>query len=564
VVKVRDVVLAPPRSVAGRVVDRQGRPVAGASVVACGDDAATVTDEMGAFRLAGLAPDHSLLVVRRDGFRINGRLLGPAAGDVKFVLARLDELPSGRMTTLPGVLPLEERRKLARRLLDPYLPRVLDQGSESSKSWALRSLMVFDPAAALEALEGEIFTQRSGFYQSFLRSEIAKVIARTDPEGAVAVAETIPEPYQRAKALVDIYTRMPDSQRARKRQLADRALTAARAEPDSKLKVWQLGEVAEILLDLGETEQAKAVFAEGLPIARQLDAMAIEFIGYFASRLTRVDLPAALDLLKVGKQQELPVRQLDNIAARVAASHPAEAERLIERIRASDQSHGSILRTCQNMAGADLARARRIATSRESAAYRALALVFTAGGLAPAQRPTARGIVRDALAELDRPGDSSWSLRAGTIAAIMPVVESIDPELVPEVFWRAVVQLGVRDDPRAVNAQDDVVRLALLLARYNRDVAAALYELAVRSSTAQVTEDGRMLPTDVLLLGMLDPRRAVAAVESLAQPASPKSRPKWSRIILSEQLGRDDTSMWEGSWMTSSGLGGVLRSRDIY
>jgi hypothetical protein len=50
------------------VVDRQGRPVAGAQVVAGGDDAATATDAMGNFRLTGLAPDHTLLVVRREGF----------------------------------------------------------------------------------------------------------------------------------------------------------------------------------------------------------------------------------------------------------------------------------------------------------------------------------------------------------------------------------------------------------------------------------------------------------------------------------------------------------------
>jgi hypothetical protein len=471
------------------------------------------------------------------------------------------------MTTLPGVLPLEERRKLARRLLDPYLARVLDQGNGSSKSWALRSLMVFDPAAALAALEREILTERTDYYQSFLRREIAGVMARSDPEVAAAVAETIPEAFRRAEALVDICTRLPDTQRARKRQLADRALVAVRAEREPNYRVWQLGEAAELLLDLGEADQAKAVFAEGLPLARQLDPLnprSMECLGFFASRLARVDLPSALDLLKVEKQDELPVRQLGNIAARIAASQPAEAERLTERIRASGRSHVSTFRVCQNMARADLARARRIAMSQEIARDRAHALVFTASGLPPAERPKARGLVREALAELDQPGDSAWSLRARAFAMVMPVVESTDPELVSEFFWRTVANLDERADPRAFNAQDDVLQLALLLARYDRDVAAALFEPAARSSTAQVTEDGQMIPAEVLLLGVIDPRRAVAAIESAPAPESADSRANWSRLILSEQLGGDDETMWDRIWRTFSGLGAVLGRRDVY
>jgi hypothetical protein len=78
-----------------------------------------------------------------------------------------------------------------------------------------------------------------------------------------------------------------------------------------------------------------------------------------------------------------------------------------------------------------------------------------------------------------------------------------------------------------------------------------------------VTEDGQMLPSEILLLGVIDPPRAVAAVESVPVPESADSRANWSRIILSEQLGSDDEAMWDRIWRTFSGLGAILGQRDI-
>ena len=140
-------------------------------------------------------------------------------------------------------------------------------------------------------------------------------MARDDPEEAVAVAESIPEAYRRAQALVEVCVRLPDDQRARKRELIDRILLSARAEPEPKLRVWQLGEAAELLLDLGETDRAKAVFAEGRAIAERLGPDAIEFVGYFASRLARVDLPAALALLGGVDQAASHIVPIGNLAA---------------------------------------------------------------------------------------------------------------------------------------------------------------------------------------------------------------------------------------------------------
>ena len=198
------------------------------------------------------------------------------------------------------------------------------------------------------------------------------------------------------------------------------------------------------------------------------------------------------------------------------------------------------LRTCQNMARADLSRARRIAMAQESAGLRAGALIFTAYGLPSSERQSARDLVRQALAEVDQAHDQ-FDLYRPNLAACMPLVESIDPALVPELFWRAVADLAVADDPRVEYGRDDVLRQALLLARYDRQVASALFEPAARASTARGTDAGQMIPNELLLLAVIDPRRAVAAVEAMPEPSNLEIRgANWSRIILSDQLGRDD------------------------
>ena len=105
--------------------------------MAGGEGASAVTDDQGKFRLAGLDPSHAFLVVRREGFRIDGRLLAVGKDQVEVVLARFDELAARPLKTLSSPIPLEERRRLARRVLEPFLIKVLARGKDSPKAWAL-------------------------------------------------------------------------------------------------------------------------------------------------------------------------------------------------------------------------------------------------------------------------------------------------------------------------------------------------------------------------------------------------------------------------------------------
>ena len=190
-------------------------------------------------------------------------------------------------------------------------------------------------------------------------------------------------------------------------------------------------------------------------LPRVSDPMPPMYIGYFASRLARVDLPAAL---APGRSHRRPGR-----------SGPSTRQpRRENRGQPSGRGRGAggedswretwflvTLRICQNMAPADMVRARRIATAQEDAALRTAALVFTAYGLPPSERNTARDLVRQALAEADQ-ARAKFDPRLRILPALMPIVEQIDPALVPEFYWRTVADLAVANDPREEYGRDDV------------------------------------------------------------------------------------------------------------
>ena len=221
-----------------------------------------------------------------------------------------------------------------------------------------------------------------------------------------------------------------------------------------------------------------------------------------------------------------------------------------------------MLRICQNMAPFDTVRARRIAMAQEDAALRTAALVFTAYGLPSSERNTARDLVRQALAEADQ-ARSKFDPRMRILAASMPTVEQIDPALVPEFYWRTVADLAVANDPREEYGREDALRLAALLARYDTQVASLVLEPAVRAGAVRGTAPADLNAAELDLLAVIDPRRAVALVESLPPPADLETRGvNWSRIMLSAQLARDDSAQWQNVWL-HSGFGNFIWGRDV-
>ena len=121
----------------------------------------------------------------------------------------------------------------------------------------------------------------------------------------------------------------------------------------------------------------------------------------------------------------------------------------------------------------------------------------------------------EGIREIDRlPADKADDLAlrdSGGIATLLPLVEQIDPTLVPEVFWRTVAGRPPTGNPRSFN-DESLSDLVMLLGWYDRDVAAAVFE-PVRHQMEQTDE--RELPPWTLFRNwsLFDPRAAVASIE---------------------------------------------------
>ena len=222
------------------------------------------------------------------------------------------------MATLPPPLPLEESRALARRVLDPILKEATAKGDDAAKLWLLRVLRWLDPPAILEQIEKIKFDR--GTTADYLKGEAALGIVGIDPEEALAIAETIVEPSHKAGTLVDLADALPALERSRKLAWLDRAAAAARSAKPSSNKFFQMGEVGEHWLELGERPKAMALFAEGRTLVETLPPLKTDRRGGLLTHLAWIDPKAPVDLLQGVGPDRWHERILANIAIRPPTS----------------------------------------------------------------------------------------------------------------------------------------------------------------------------------------------------------------------------------------------------
>ncbi len=325
------IVLRRLRTITGRVVDRQGQPVAGVEVFQSGDGperTTTTTGAEGRFSLGGFRQGTVFLFVRGEGFRFHGQLVKPAESDFTIKLTRFSERPVRRMRLLPEPIPLEESRALARGLIEPYWKAAVEKEDIAGQQMALQSLATADPAGILDRLQAAKFPNEGT--KSRARTWVVLALAHADPETATAVAESITHPEAQAAALLEVVDALPDAQRDRKLALLARAALQVKQTPVSGRRLRLMGDVAERWYELGEIANAQKLFAEGLILANQLPDKSHPGRRFFAARLARVDLPAALSIARdfpdSGRDPFAKERILRNIAFRLAAENPAEAE----------------------------------------------------------------------------------------------------------------------------------------------------------------------------------------------------------------------------------------------
>ena len=133
----------------GKVRDRAGQPIAGATVWNSEAPSARIKcDEQGRFPMNGLREGSAFLFVRKDGYRFGGRILEPSVRSVEFVLSRPGELPARRLETLQSPLPRADEIKLARELLERRLNRILKDSDPTAMQKLLSTMATLDPSRA--------------------------------------------------------------------------------------------------------------------------------------------------------------------------------------------------------------------------------------------------------------------------------------------------------------------------------------------------------------------------------------------------------------------------------
>jgi len=413
-----------------------------------------------------------------------------------------------------------------------------------------------DPARVLEEIDKARLP--NPWFKDVLRREVLRALLAEDAQEALAVAESMEDPRFGPVGYLDVFDAQQNAPRARKLDLLAQALVRARAVQAPGFRLMHLGQIAERLLELGETEQATQLLREGQKLAKELPTAGFDGYcrGAFAEGLALIDLEAALELTKGLSDAREYDRHHGNIAHKLAARDPSRAERVLAMLRDARNRDEWSPRVCYRMAPVDLQRARRIAGAASDDYYqRAYAYGVMAQALADFDKKQATELLQQAFAELRRvveEGKDNFNVArcaASVAGALLPVAEKIDPRLVPEFMWRAVSFRPARESPPgpASFADHADAILAVMLARYDRPLARAVVEpIAARAESSRASL-GRVFTTVFVAAALIDPHWAAELIEKLPDVRQPNNYdPKgFTRLAVTKLLTLEGDDLWK-------------------
>jgi protocatechuate 3,4-dioxygenase beta subunit len=538
------------RSVAGRVVDSDGRGVAGAEVFQSGDGprrTSDTTDLDGRFTIPGVFDAPAFVFVKKPGYRFTGRRIGAGDEPVAVVVSKVEGPASAPLKSAPSRSSRAEEQATARGLIAPVWKDFKPGEAERPDSPA-PTLALVDTARVVGMIEDQVLKPSGP-----LLEDVALGLYEGDPRAAVATLAAIRPPAMAAEALLGFLDRVPDMPAGVRNDLLTRALALARGVTEPARRVALTARVADRRFAAGEPEKARPVLEEARAVLKRKAAPAgggdedrplVEEVHVVASgssladrvdladALARVDLPAALALLEPGKDEA----HLASLARRAASNDPAGAERVFVGLTQRRVKLGVMADLCAGMAEKDLRRAVALPTRAGSPGVAAHTLATAARYAASADPAGAKKLLAEAYDRLE-PLSGMIVIPPVSMARLLPLAVRVDPDRSSEYFWRAIAARPPRASGLAPGSVSPDVRqhylvlaqLAALIARYDVETARAIF--APVAENAQALFDERFgltneAATTLQAAAAFDQRAALALIDAIPEDPEPKPAPQ--------------------------------------
>jgi hypothetical protein len=209
------------------------------------------------------------------------------------------------------------------------------------------------------------------------------------------------------------------------------------------------------------------------------------------------------------------------------------------------RSTGPLL--CWRMAAVDPARARRCIESMAETQPRPELYLILALGSKARDGQASREAFQAGLNDIDRQLRERPVFSCRNAGTLLPIVERIDPGLVLELFWRDVSARLPIGNPRSL-INDWPTNLNGFFAWYDREVAAALFELVRARIDLASGDQSADWTREFLAWSLFDPRAAVARLETLSiDPKLPNNAIR-ARLAVAESLAQDHEQRWRKIW----------------
>jgi len=385
----------------GRVLDSTGNPVAAAHVWNPGDASQRIQTKSavnGAFKLDGLRDGYAYAFAEKDGFRLAGARARAGTKGLVLTLYREDEKPPVSPVSPPRDLDRAQSQELARKLLDLGLAQVAaenDEKAQQGRRAELAGLMArIDPvrAKALSAQDGNK-------YDTEIALALAEQALKRDVPEAMAYLRAANNPERERQFLLSATEKAAGEDPEKAKQLIGYAVPAIRAMVNVPWRTAHLAKLGKTMVELG-VPGGREMLDECMAVAGKLGADGSEAgaRAEVAEQLCRLDLEAALGLLRPLKDSPAKARYLTNIAWHIGDKDPDRAEDLVAEIKDSWQrDEGYALLACR-VAKTDLDRAQKVVNKiGDVGRARVLAYTWMARELAEADKPKACALLDKAI-----------------------------------------------------------------------------------------------------------------------------------------------------------------------